>query len=117
MPAKPLRYLMKECPRVGVAAGLTRWGRDSLEYGTDNEPAQGGYEGDRDPVSVGVQGRQGSAEPIRAQRSDSNTAVIVVAGRKVAQDAECRAAGDRDPVSMRGMRPGQERDASVAMTS
>ena len=58
-----------------------------------------------------------SAEPIRVQGSDSNTAVIVVAGQKVAQDAECRAAGDTDPVRMLGMRPGQERDASLAMTS
>ena len=38
-----------------------------------------------------------SAEPIRVQRSDANAAVIVVAGQKVAQDAECRASGDTDP--------------------
>jgi len=58
MPAKPLRCLINECPRVGVAVGLTRWGRNSLEHGTEDEPAQGGYEGDRAPASVGVLGRQ-----------------------------------------------------------
>ena len=38
-----------------------------------------------------------SAELIRVQRSDSNTVVIVVAGQRVAREAECRASGDTDP--------------------
>ena len=41
-------------PAYGVAVGADRWGRASLEHGTDDEPTQGGYQGHGDALPVGV---------------------------------------------------------------
>jgi hypothetical protein len=43
-------------PAYGVAVGVDRWGRASLEHGTDDEPTKAGDEGHGDAVSVGVAG-------------------------------------------------------------
>jgi hypothetical protein len=43
-------------PAYGAAAASSCWGRASLEHGTDDEPAQGGYEGHGDAVPVVVAG-------------------------------------------------------------
>jgi hypothetical protein len=43
----------------GVAGRFPWWGRASLEHGTDDEPAQDGYQGHLDAVQVGIAGGEG----------------------------------------------------------